>query len=275
MLSILKKTSRGVMGEAKTIALPALLFFCLIFPASSHAEQDKIVNSIGMSFALIPPGSFMMGERRGATEASDPDEEPQHRVALSKPFYMGVHEVTQSQWVRVMGYNPSRFRSPDNPVEQVSWNDAIRFIRKLNKLEGGDFYRLPTEAEWEYSARSGSGGFFWFGDDPKMLSQYAWQAENSQKRSHPVGQMPQNPFGLFDLCGNVSEWTMDWYGERYYSKSSYIDPKGPPAGSSKTVRGCSYADPAKYCRSAYRNYLAPKDMNSHIGFRVLRISSRR
>jgi formylglycine-generating enzyme required for sulfatase activity len=164
-------------------------------------------NSIGIDFVLIAAGEFLMG-----SESGDSDEKPVHRVRISKNFYLGKYEVTQAQWHAVMGDNPSRFKGDTLPVEQVSWEDAQKFIERLNAQEGGTKYRLPTEVEWEYAARAGTTTAYSFGDNPRPLGEYAWFSENFGNTTHPVGQKQPNPWGLYDMHGNVWEWVQDWYG---------------------------------------------------------------
>ena len=165
-------------------------------------------NSIGMEFVLIPSGSFVMG-RDPLFEEDRDDELPQHKVNISKPFYLGKYQVTQAQWVAVMEDNPSGFKGPANPVEQVSWNDAQEFIKRLNVKEGHNRYRLPTEAEWEYAARAGADTVYFFGNDENILPVYAWFIDNSRKTPHPVGKKRPNAWGLYDVHGNVWEWVQD------------------------------------------------------------------
>jgi formylglycine-generating enzyme required for sulfatase activity len=224
-------------------------------------------NSIGMEFVLIPAGSFTMGADKNFKAASD-DETPQHRVSISKPFYLGKHEVTQAQWEAVMGNNPSRFEGRDNPVEMVSWDDTQEFIQRLNRQEGHKRYRLPTEAEWEYAARAGTTGAYSFGDDVGQLGQYAWYGANCRGRTHPVGQKQPNPWGLYDMHGNVWEWVQDWYGERYYSSSPGTDPKGPSSGYYRVFRGGCWFFDAERCRSANRNGSTPGLRYNVLGFRL-------
>jgi formylglycine-generating enzyme required for sulfatase activity len=241
---------------------------------SASAAGKTYSNSIGMEFVLIPAGSFTMGADKNFEDALD-RETPRHRVTISKPFYLGQYEVTQAQWETVMGNNPSEFKGRNNPVENISWDDAQMFIQRLNRQEGHNRYRLPTEAEWEYAARAGSASAFCFGDIEKNLDSYACYRYNSRewwgvgdKATHPVGQKAPNAWGLYDMHGNVWEWVQDWYGERYYSNSPGSDPKGPPSGSYRVLRGGGWADDAEDCRSAYRNYYTPGYRNYYIGFRL-------
>jgi len=167
-----------------------------------------------MEFVLIPAGTFTMGSPDSDSNAYD-HEKPAHQVTISEPFYMGKYEVTQAQWKAVMGENPSRFKGDDHPVENVSWEDVQQFIQKLNAKEGKEACRLPTEAEWEYAARAGTTTIYSFGNNASQLGNYAWYDENSGNTTHPVGDKPPNPWGLYDMHGNVWEWVQDWYGPIY------------------------------------------------------------
>jgi len=222
-----------------------------------------------MTFVLIPAGEFRMGSTDG-----DSDEQPVHTVRISQPFYLGVHAVTQGQWEAVMGTNPSRFTGdPNRPVEMVSWEDAQAFIGRLNAREEHTQYRLPTEAEWEYAARTGSTTAYCFGDDNRWfrrrLGEYAWYCANAGDQTHPVGTRQPNAWGLYDMHGNVSEWVQDWYGT--YTAEPVTDPPGPSSGSARVVRGGCWFYDARYCRSAFRvHFFAPGDRDGILGFRLLR-----
>jgi formylglycine-generating enzyme required for sulfatase activity len=189
-------------------------------------------------------------------------------VHISKQFYLGKYEVTQLQWKAVMGNKPSHFKGRDNPVEQVSWDDAQEFIKQLNAKEGHNRYRLPTEAEWEYAARAGTNSAYFFGDNAALLKQYAWYSDNSEETTHPVGQKQPNAWGLYDMHGNVWEWVQDWYEEWYYSDSPGSDPKGPSFGSYRVLRGGGWHFDARLCRSADRFNYAPVNRNRSLGFRL-------
>jgi formylglycine-generating enzyme required for sulfatase activity len=228
------------------------------------APEKAWRNSIGMEFLLIPAGEFQMGSNNG-----DSDEKPVHKVRLSKAFYLGKYEVTQAQWQAMMGNNPSRFTGDDRrPVEQVSWEDTQEFIKRLNVKEGGTKYRLPTEAEWEYAARAGTTTAYSFGDDPRQLGEYAWFYDNAGQATHPVGQKKPNPWGLYDMHGNVWEWVQDWYAA--YSAGTAVDPAGPAAGSSRVLRGGGWFDNAVCCLSAFRGRDAPGGRSGFLGLRLLR-----
>ncbi len=233
----------------------------------NRPSGPSFTNSIGQKFVLIPGGSFLMGSPAG--EAGRDDDETQHRVTLSSPFYIQTTEVTQGQWQGVMGRNPSRFKGdPNLPVEYVSWNDAQEFIRLLNQKEGTDKYRLPTEAEWEYACRAGSTTLWCFGDDENRLGDYAWYDDNSGRKTHPVGRLKPNTWGLYDMHGNVWEWCIDRYG--VYPSGSVIDPAGPSSGSYRVFRGGSWGNNARICRSANRHGFDPGYRFGYLGFRLAR-----
>lgn len=241
-------------------------------------------NSIGMKFVFIPKGSFKMGSTiapeelvkgYGGKADAFKNEYPLHKVAISKPFYLQTTEVTQGQWEKVMGDdNPSYFNPCDKdhpkdcPVERVSWNDARKFIEKLNQMEKTEKYRLPTEAEWEYACRAGSTSNFYYGDDGGELGKYAWYAGNSNWKTHPVGLKKPNNWGLYDMLGNVYEWCQDWKED--YSDGPVNDPKGPPSGKYRVLRGGAYVDKVGEVRSARRGYKEPDFKTDHLGFRVAR-----
>jgi formylglycine-generating enzyme required for sulfatase activity len=234
-------------------------------PGSESAAPAELTLDLGggvtMKMALIRPGKFMMGEG-----------DDRHEVTISKPFYMGVTEVTQAQYEAVMGTNPSDFKGATNPVEIVSWNDAAEFCKKLSE-KTRQAVRLPTEAEWEYACRAGTQTAFSFGDDPSALGDYAWWAKNSAKTTHPVGQKKPNAWGLYDMHGNVWEWCADWY--EAYPKGSVTDPSGPAIGDRRVLRGGSWYDylvvtGACAFRCAVRNCFDPNPACRVIGFRCAR-----
>jgi formylglycine-generating enzyme required for sulfatase activity len=227
-------------------------------------HASSLTDSLGMQFTLIPAGEFQMGSTSGYY-----GERPVHTVRISKPFYLGIHEVTQGQWKAVMGNNPSQFKGDANrPVEMVSWEEVQQFIDTLNTREGGTKYRLPTEAEWEYAARAGSTTAYSFGDDSSQLGQYAWFRGTANNTTHPVGQPQPNAWGLYDMHGNVWEWVQDWYGE--YVAGPVTDPQGSASGSGRVIRGGSWFSGAEGCRSADRSYSAPGARDGYLGFRLLR-----
>jgi formylglycine-generating enzyme required for sulfatase activity len=219
-----------------------------------------------LEFIQISGGEFMMGSPDDDEDASD-WEKPQHKVIISQSFYLGKYPVTQKQWWTVMGNNPSYFSGDDNPVENVSWYDIQEFIKRLNeKKEGAGKYRLPTEAEWEYACRAGTTTKYSFGDDEKLLERYAWYDKNSEGKTHPVGGKAPNPWGLYDMHGNVDEWVADWYGE--YPKGEATDPTGPESGSARAFRGGSWRLEAQNARSANRGWYVPVLRPALLGFRL-------
>jgi formylglycine-generating enzyme required for sulfatase activity len=231
-----------------------------------EAERPQTFrNSIDIELVLVSAGEFQMGEDKGLD-----NERPVHQVQISPPFYLGKYPVTQAQWETVMGNNPSEFIGDQRrPVERVSWDDVQEFIRRLNKKEGLESYRLPTEAEWEYAARAGSTTKYCFGDDESQLAEYAWYDKNSAQETHPVGQLKPNAWDLYDMHGNVWEWVQDWYAE--YTEASVTDPQGPSSGSSRIIHGSSWLHDARSCRSAVRGFAAPGNSINSLGVRVLRM----
>ena len=217
------------------------------------------------TMVFVAGGTFTMGGTDEQGSDVDDNEKPTHSVTLSE-YYIGKYEVTQAQWIAVMGSNPSNFTGDNNPVERVSWNDVQEFITKLNAQTGKKF-RLPTEAEWEYAARGGnqSKGYKYSGSN--SISDIAWYGDNSSSTTHPVGQKTPNELGIYDMSGNVYEWCQDGYGS--YSSSSQTNPTGPSSGSSRVLRGGSWNHIARYCRVSFRNYITPGSRNSHYGFRLV------
>ena len=245
----------------------------------SDSKRGKVVeNSIDMKLVYVPADSFTMGSP--STEADRSSNEQQHPVRISKGFWMGQTEVTQAQWDAVMkttvrqqrdkgnSSSPLRGEGPDYPMYYVSWIEARDFCERLSRLDGKD-YRLPTEAEWEYACRAGSAGRYCFGDSDSGLDSYAWYSSNSGVSTHPVGEKNANTFGLYDMHGNVWEWCSDYYDSDYYSKSPASDPPGPSTGVSRVVRGGSWYDIPRNCRSAYRARYAPGHRTYGTGFRVV------
>jgi formylglycine-generating enzyme required for sulfatase activity len=228
-----------------------------------------------MRFVLIPPGEFEMGSPEGDLGLSGV-ERPQHTVhtvRITKPFYLGVTEVTQVQYGRVMDGNPSCFKGdPQRPVEMVSWDDAKVFCRKLSEKEDGT-YRLPTEAEWEYACRAGTTTKWCFGDDESSLPDYAWYLDNANRQTHTVGQKKSNGWGLYDMHGNVWEWCADWFDGQYYPRSPSDDPAGPDRGLRRVYRGGSSSNDASNCRASCRYWLDPGIRNVNLGFRLARTVS--
>jgi formylglycine-generating enzyme required for sulfatase activity len=226
----------------------------------------------GIRLRLIPAGEFLMGSPDSDPNAQ-PREKPHHAVRITKPFYLGVYPVTQSQYEAVMGSNPSHFRGDGNrPVEKVSWHDAQAFCGKLTELageqSGGLVFRLPTEAEWEYACRAGTSTRYSFGDDVAQLGEYAWFKENAERTTHPVGQKKANAWGLYDMHGNVFEWCQDPFDDNYYASSPSEDPRGPQQASRRVIQGGSWCSVARCCRAAFRHADRPAYRYFYLGFRV-------
>lgn len=238
-----------------------------IMRAGSGVSGTYTGSIAGMEFLLIKGGCFDMGDNFGDGSG---DENPEHEVCLDD-FYIGKYEITQGQWEEVMGDNPSKSqKGRSHPVENVSWNDIQKFIKKLNEKTGRN-YRLPTEAEWEYAARSGGKSEKFAGtSDKSELGRYAWYSDNSDSRTHPVGQKESNGLGLYDMSGNVYEWVWDNYDEEYYERSRKDNPKGLLSGKYKVLRGGSWYVKLKNVRSADRFRLIPYYKSSNFGFRLAR-----
>lgn len=243
--------------------------------AKQDFKSETNTNTFGMKFVSIPAGTFMMGSP--VDEPGRADDEGLHRVTISKPFYIQTTEVTQAQWKNVMGDEPSNFRDcGDCPVELVSWEEAQKFIQRLNQVEGTEKYRLPTEAEWEYASRAGTATPFHTGycistdqanyDGNKPIS-CCPSGKNRQKPAK-AGGLPPNPWGVYDMNGNVWEWCQDWKGA--YPTGHVTDPKGPSSGNARVLRGGSWLDDAKNLRSARRFSYPPNYHDYDIGLRVVK-----
>jgi formylglycine-generating enzyme required for sulfatase activity len=221
------------------------------------APPREVVNSLGGKFVRIEPGTFTMGEGR-----------EQHKVTLTRPFYMQATPVTQAQWKSVMETAPSRFKGDTLPVEQVNWTQAVDFCACLGKKEGKK-YRLPTEAEWEYACRAGTTTGWYTGDDEKALAAAAWYSANSDSKTHPVATKTPNEWGLYDMAGNVWEWCHDVYGA--VTAGPATDPAGPEQlpNAPRVLRGGSRGNDPVFCRSAFRINGAPDYRSFITGFRVV------
>ncbi len=278
-------------------------------PADPAGPPKEIRNAIGMKLVLIPAGEFLMGSSKDEDKDAAGDEMvdgTKHRVRITRPFYLGLTEVTQGQYLAVSGRNPSHFKgSNDLPVDQVHWNDAVDFCNTLSSAEGlplfykvegftvevsdwkGPGYRLPTEAEWEYACRARTTTRYHSGDDPETLATVAnvadatararfpdWtmsiEARDNYVFSAPAGRFRPNGFGLFDMHGNVWEWCWDWYKDDYYKESPVDDPTGPSTGADRVKRGGSWFLKPLYARSAKRDKDAPVGGMNFLGFRIAR-----
>jgi formylglycine-generating enzyme required for sulfatase activity len=241
-------------------------------------------NAVGMKFALIPAGAFLMGTPENSPGGLS-DQNPQHLVRITRPFYLSAHPVTQEQFERVMGTNPSRFAATGRyknrvvgldtgplPVENITWDEAVAFCQKLSDFADerrvGRTYRLPTEAEWEYACRAGTTTNYCYGDDATQLGAFAWYCDNSGGITHAVAEKKPNAFGLYDMHGNVWEWCADFYDENYYPRSPLEDPPGPETGNGRVLRGGSWNFSAATCRAALRDHDVPGSRSDSNGFRV-------
>jgi formylglycine-generating enzyme required for sulfatase activity/Tfp pilus assembly protein PilF len=235
-------------------------------------REVDLCNGVKLELVLIPAGEFMMGSPDSDKDAA-PNEKPQHRVRITKPFYLGKYLVTQEQWEAVMGSNPSQLKGPKNPVEKVSWEDCQQFLGKLNAKSavGGGKFQLPSEAQWEYACRAGSTTKYCFGDDESKLGEYAWY--NAKSGNTPVGEKKPNAWGLYDVHGNVWEWCQDWWKDGYYKESPVDDPRGPTGGSRRVLRGGGWHLVARDCRSALRGWSLPGIRSYDLGFRVCQMES--
>jgi uncharacterized protein (TIGR02996 family) len=256
-----------------------------LLAAGTLPTVPEVCNSLGMRLALIPPGRFLMGSP-DAEPSRYADEGPRHEVILTGGFYLGVFPVTQEEYQRVVGDNPSRFRRVRGlrttkrlPVEMISWVDAMAFCRRLSdspeERKAGRSYTLPTEAQWEYACRGGTTSAFSTG--PTLTPEQAniRGVASEEKRladgPTPVGRYPPNPFGLFDMNGNVWEWCLDFYSAAYYKRSGRTDPPGPRRGTTRVLRGGDWSSPAGLARSADRGHNDPEARYDYNGFRVVMI----
>jgi uncharacterized protein (TIGR02996 family) len=295
----------GQLRRAEQLRLRLLLQDAEVAERSRHEKRllelldegtrpvvPTLQNAAGIRMALIPAGSFWMGSPPGEPGRHH-DEDPYHHVELTRPFYLSTCPVTQGQFQRVVGHNPSHFRTDgegaplvrgtdtsDFPVERVSWDDAVAFCASLSALpqerSAGRVYRLPSEAEWEYACRAGTSTLFHFGNSLSSdranvdgdLPEGGAPRRPKLSRTCVVGSYPPNAFGLYDVHGNVWEWCDDWYDPDYYRSSAGRDPKGPASGTRRSLRGGGWFFGAHLCRSAYRYRYEPDAHNSTFGMRV-------
>jgi sulfatase modifying factor 1 len=242
----------------------------------TEPAKESITKPLDRKFNKIPAGTFLMGSPE--SEPGRDSDEDQHKVTITKAFYMQTTEVTQGQWTAVMGTEPWKGQptgkeGPNNAATYVSWVDAIAYCEKLSEKEGKT-YRLPAEAEWEYACRAGTKTAWSFGDDEKVLGDYAWHAKNAydidKKYAPQVGLKKPNAFGLYDMHGNVYEWCHDYYEEDYYKQSPAKDPPGPPSGSYRVLRGGSWLGFWGLTRSACRGRYFAVYRSYNNGFRLVR-----
>ncbi len=254
--------------------------------AGVAAAPQTVVTKTGIEMVLLPGGEFVMGDDEG-----EADEKPAHRVRLS-PFYIDACEVTQAAYEGLMGKNPAKFTAADRPVERVSWLSAVQYCNMRSRREGfkpcydpktlacdftADGYRLPTEAEWEYACRAGTASRWSFGNDPAKLASHAWFQKNAAKSTHPVRERRPNPWGLYDMHGNVAEWCNDFYQEGYAPAGAgkdpaenaptgaEQDPRGPALGEERVMRGGSWKADEGSCRSSARASTSPSFADACFG----------
>lgn len=298
----------NAVGEAwSTISINAGSYLVVVsFQESRWSQQvlllpedrKTLVASLGTALPMVHilPGSFQMGSP--LDEPGRQDDENQHLVQLTQGYWMAATEVSQALYEEVIGTNPSRWISPLRPVENVTWFDCVRFCNQLSEVHGfqpaykisentvgweqsADGYRLPTEAEWEYASRAGTSTRFSFGDDPSQLHRFGNYCDRTCDRqwrdtahvdgyyhTSPIGSFASNPWGLFDMHGNLWEWCWDWWTP--FESSALIDPLGPAAGNIKAERGGCWEVGPDMCRQAYRHYVEPDQKRSYLGFRIVR-----
>jgi formylglycine-generating enzyme required for sulfatase activity len=241
---------------------------------SGEHEPGEVQVFDGIAFCWIPAGAFPMGAPALGEPNHDADrihDEILHTVTISKGFWMGQYELTQGEWTAVMGSNPSQFKGDDRrPVENVSWNDAQAFIKKLNAQAGTEVYALPTEAQWEYACRAGTVTAFNTGDwvTPAQATVFVIADSRGPEQPAVVGSHPPNAWNLHDMHGNVEEWCQDWYGP--YAEASQTDPKGPPTGEFRIQRGGAFMASETHARSAKRSGNPPGAKSYGSGFRLVR-----
>jgi len=293
--SVLPKRALSLAGWVWLFVflLSAMVSFAGCRKGNDQAGSDHplpiIETPLGVPMVRVPGGWFEMG-----SSAGDPNEQPVHRVWVDA-FLMDLTEVTQEQFRKLQIPDPSHFKGPARPAEQVTMTEVVEFCNERSYAEGlqvayvvddrssswqlrpdADGYRLPTEAQWEYACRAGSTGERFYGQGrQKQLTQYAWFAENAAKQTHPVGRKKPNPWGLFDMYGNVAEWCNDYYKEDYYAGSPEHNPRGPSVAKLLVLRGGGWNSPAQQCRSSWRAGESPKFRDicfakDTIGFRCVR-----
>lgn len=257
-------------GKNLVASLIALIAMCLVAVTTSASVPTKAGDTYtdpttGMEFVFVKGGCFQMGDTFGD---GDSVEKPVHEVCVDD-FYMGKYEVTQGQYQKIMGSNPAKFKKGDSyPVEQVSWNDVQSYIKKVNRTSPSAF-RLPTEAEWEYAARSGGKNEKYSGGSD--VGSVAWHRSNSGSSTHRVGTKSPNGLGMYDMSGNVWEWCQDWYGKSYYISSPRNNPSGPSSGDDRVFRGGSWHYYPWTVRSANRFRNSPDYRFSNLGFRLVMV----
>lgn len=247
----------------RRVALSCIVMGVLVLFTGCPAGSKITVADI--DFVWCPDGEFYMGSTDGNS-----NELPVHHVTISKGFWISSEEVSQEQWMAIMGDNPSDMTGdPRAPVENVSWNDVQTYITALNDAHPLRTFRLPTEAEWEYACRADTSTAYFFGTDSSALTKYAWYSSNDGNKTHLVGQKEANDWGLYDVYGNVGEWVNDWYDDYPEEGAAETDPQGPETGSTHVFRGGTWSDDAATCTSSHRSSAGADKRSSKIGFRLV------
>lgn len=256
-------TMKQIIAVLAGLLLP--LSFSIYGQTTMSKSYQYTVNGVSFSMVEVPEGTYTMGATSEQGCDNLAEAKPTHRVSLDK-YQIGQTEVTQSLWQAVMGSNPSKVKGDRLPVTNISWNDCQSFIVKLNALTGKTF-RLPTEAEWEYAARGGQNSRRYTYSGSNNIHAVAWHCTNSENKVWPVASKKANELGIYDLCGNVSEWCDDWFGN--YESSSQSNPHGVETGEYRVVRGGGYADTPNKCRVSYRQHQPTTFSDAGLGFRLV------
>ena len=265
--------------RSSCVFLAASIVFCVSGSANAGLVKEMDAQLPGgeiMKMIWIEPGTFTMGSPEDEAGREE-NEGPQHEATISQGFWLGKYEITQKQWEAVMNTRPwdgqvFTKKEAEYPAVYISWHDAQEFIARLNAAQGSEVYRLPTEAEWEYACRAGTQTPYSYNRGLQELGEYAWYGKNTyevnEKYAHKVGQKRPNPWGLYDMHGNVWEWVQDYYAP--YAAQPQTDPSGPESGSQRVFRGGSFYYLRRFTRSAYRGYNSPRHRLFNLGIRLLR-----